>query len=350
MKKKDIVSLIKYHVERNELGFRNEAYKIAKSFDTMGDNQIASYIMSLLSDDANTLVPQILETQSTFFEYIQPKEDPLLLPDKVVKDLIGVANAIDRHIGVNKFLFQGPPGAGKTEAAKQLAKILAREVYMVNFSTVIDSRLGQTQKNLHSLFHEINNFPHPERTIILFDEFDIIALDRVNSNDLREMGRAASELLKLLERTNEDIVLIATTNLFEHFDGAILRRFDAIIDFNQYTADDLLKVAEKFLEVYLVKMKLANRDIRLFRKIIKLANPVPMPGTLKNIIKTSLAFSDTKDGLDYMRKLYTNICCRQPDNLVLLKQEGFTIREIEILTKQSKSNVARRLKERLGGE
>ena len=347
MKKKDIISLIKYHAEHNELGFRNEACKIAKSFEAIGDSQLAAYIMSLLSDDTNTLVPQMSEIQSAFFEHLELKDDPLLLSEKIAKDLIGVANAIERNIGINKFLFQGAPGTGKTEAAKQLAKILAREIYMVNFSNVIDSRLGQTQKNLHTLFFEINNFPHPEKIVILFDEFDSIALDRINSNDLREMGRAASELLKLLEKTNENIVLIATTNLFEHFDNAILRRFDAVIDFNRYTNDDLLKIAEKYLEVYLTKMKLANRDIRLFRKILKLANPMPMPGAMKNIIKTSLAFSDAEDGLDYMRNLYVNISHRQPDNLLLLKQEGFTVREIEILAKQSKSNVARRLKERL---
>ena len=86
--------------------------------------------------------------------------------------------------------------------------------------------LGQTQKNLASLFQEINNFVHPERVIVLFDEIDAIALDRTNSNDLREMGRATSAMLKGFDRMNENVVLVATTNLFEHFDKALVRRFD----------------------------------------------------------------------------------------------------------------------------
>lgn len=46
----------------------------------------------------------------------------LLMPDAITNDLLGVVNAIDRNIGINKFLFQGMPGTGKTEAVKQLAE------------------------------------------------------------------------------------------------------------------------------------------------------------------------------------------------------------------------------------
>ena len=50
MKKRDVLSLIRYHAEKNEAGFRNEAYKIAKDFDESGDYQLAEYIMALLSN------------------------------------------------------------------------------------------------------------------------------------------------------------------------------------------------------------------------------------------------------------------------------------------------------------
>ncbi|MFR2768230.1 MAG: AAA family ATPase [Thomasclavelia sp.] len=61
---------------------------------------------------------------------------------------------------------------------------------MVDFSSLVDSKLGQTQKNISTMFKEINNFTFPDKIIILFDEIDALALDRTNSNDLREMGRA----------------------------------------------------------------------------------------------------------------------------------------------------------------
>lgn len=343
MKKKNIISLIRYHAEKNESGFRNEAYEIAKGFDASGDYQLAEYIMSLLSD-VNTFVPQMSEHEFAFFERVEAKEDMLLLPDEIMQDMLGIVNAIEHNIGINKFLFQGAPGTGKTEAVKQLARILGREIYMVDFSAVIDSKLGQTGKNLSGLFKEINHFIHPDKVIILFDEIDAIALDRTNPNDLREMGRATSAMLKGFDRMNESIVLIATTNLFEHFDKALIRRFDSVVDFSRYQKEDLISVAEKMMDRYLDKLKLANRDIRLFRKIINLYDIIPYPGELKNIIKTSIAFSDTKDGMDYFRRLYHAVYGEKPEDIKKLKAQKFTVREIEILTQKSKSSVARDLK------
>ena len=148
MKKKSVISLIKYYTEKNDVGFRSEAYEIAKDFDASGDYQLAEYIMSLLSN-ANTFVPQVSENVSPFFEKIEANTDMLLLPDEITGDLIGIVNAIDHHIGINKFLFQGAPGTGKTEAVKQLARILNREIFMVDFSSVIDSKLGQTEESVY---------------------------------------------------------------------------------------------------------------------------------------------------------------------------------------------------------
>jgi hypothetical protein len=69
------------------------------------------------------------------------------------------------------------------------------------------------------------------------------------------------------------------------------------------------------------------------------------PGDLKNLIKTSVAFSDTQDGMDYFRRLYYSICNEKPEDLKKLQAQKFTVREIEILTGKSKSSVARELKE-----
>ena len=344
MKKKNVVSLIKYYAEKNDAGFRNEAYEIAREFDSSGDYQLAEYIMSLLSN-VNTFVPQMENHESAFFEKINTSVGSLLFPDAIMQDLFGVVNDSGHHVGVNKFLFQGAPGTGKTEAVKQLANILEREVFMVDFSAIIDSKLGQTQKNISELFKEMNGFVNPDKVLILMDEIDAIALDRTNQHDMREMGRATSAMLKGLDRLDDRIVLIATTNLYDYFDKALLRRFDSIISFNRYTREDLLGIAEKMLDQYLVKFKLANRDIRIFRKIMNLLEEMPYPGDLKNIIKTAVAFSDPADGQDYFRRLYYGVCGYAQEDIKLLQEQKFNVREIEILTKKSKSSVSRLLKE-----
>lgn len=340
MKKKSVINLIKYYVEENDAGFRSEAYEIAKDFDQAGDYQLAEYIMALMSN-ANTFVPQMNENESAMFEKVEAIGDSLWLPEDITQDLLGIVHAVAHNAGINKFMFQGAPGTGKTEAVKQLARILDREIYMVDFAAIIDSKLGQSQKNISALFKEINSFVHPEKVIILFDEIDAVALDRTNVNDLREMGRATSAMLRGMDKMNERIVLVATTNLFEYFDKALVRRFDSIINFNRYSQEDLLSIAEEFLNKFLTKFKLASKDIRLFRKIITLLSPIPYPGELKNIIKTSIAFSDPEDGMDYFRRLYYTITGEKPEDLLKLKSQKFTIREIEILAKKPKSSVAR---------
>lgn len=343
MKKKNVLNLIKYYIENNDESFRNEAYEIAKDFDKNGDYQVAEYIMALLSD-VNTFVPQSYESGSEFFTKIEVSNASLPLPVEIKNDIVGIVNAISKNIGVNKFLFEGAPGTGKTETVKHIARILNRELYQAEFDTIIDSKLGQTSKNINAIFDEINHLPHPEKIIILFDEIDALALDRLNNNDLREMGRATSTLLKELDKLNEKIVFIATTNLYKSFDKAIIRRFDKIINFNRYSQEDLLDIAVSILSEYIEKFPSAVRDIKLFKKIINTMNPIPYPGDLKNLIRTALAFSDSINEYDYLKRLYetaNNVNIKE--NIKKLQEQKFTVREIENLTGIPKSTISRGL-------
>lgn len=344
MKKKNVINLIKFHVEKNDTAFRDEAYAVAKSFCDMGDVQVSEYIMALMSGVS------VFETQEsadkfTFLESVDLTPTSLPLPEAIQSDIVGAINAIDYQAGISKFLFEGPPGTGKTETAKHLARILNRRLYAVNFSMIVESRLGQTQKNITSLFLEIKNSLNSSNSIVLFDEIDALVLNRTDSNDLREMGRAMSTFLKELDGTDENIVIIATTNLCKHFDKALLRRFDAIVDFSRYSIEDLQDIAESMCNNLLKKFKFAGRNSRLLRKIIALMNPIIYPGELKNLIKTSLAFSNHDNQYDYLKKLYERINRdASSEKIEDLNQMGFTLREIEILTGVSKSQIGRMLK------
>ena len=345
MKKKQVINLIKYFSEKNEIGFRTEAYEIAKSFDKNGDYQLAEYIMALLSD-ANTFVPQINEENFVSLRKVSLlSPEALPLPDSISKNIIGIVNAVRRNIGVNKFLFEGAPGTGKTETTKQIARLLDRELYIVDFESIVDSKLGQTSKNIASLFKEINSFSKPDKVVVLFDEIDAIALNRLDSNDLREMGRATSSILKGLDSLNDEIVLIATTNLFDVFDKALIRRFDAVINFNNYSQEDLLEISEVLISDILRDFKQSGKNSKLLRKVISLMNPIPYPGELKNILKSSVAFSSLTDKYDYFRRIFSN-AYKSIDEVSIdeLKTLGFTVREIEILKGISKSQVSRELK------
>lgn len=344
MKKKNILNLIKYYSEKNDNAFINESYEIAKDFYNSGDSQLAEYIMALISNK-NAFVPQLRDNNSVFLKKITLSNEPLPLPDSIKKDIVGLINAINRDIGINKFLFEGCPGTGKTETASQIARITERDLFAVDFSNIIDSRLGQTQKNMSALFEEINSIARPDKIIILFDEIDAIALDRINNHDVREMGRATSSLLKGLDSLTDNIVIIATTNLYNSFDKALIRRFDAVINFNRYTREDLISVSEVILNSLLLKFKISERNTKLFKKIMELMDNIPYPGELKNLLKTSIAFSSPIHKYDYLVKLFENIKTAQNIELKELQKLGFTVREIEILTGVSKSQVSRELKD-----
>ena len=297
MKKRNIINLIRCYSENNDAGFRSEAYEIARDFDRDGDSDLAEYIMSLLSS-ANSFVPQENMEQLFFCQKVAIDNSTLPLPDAIKSDVVGIVNAIGHNAIVNKFLFQGAPGTGKTETVKQIARLTNRNLYVVNFDLLVDSKLGQTSKNIAALFEEINRLLMPERTIVLFDEIDA------------------------------------------SFDKALIRRFDAVVDFNRYMQEDLLEIGEFLLKEYIVQYKDVTQDIRLFKKILGLFPTIPYPGDLRNLIKTSLAFSSQTDKYDYLKRLYHSVTGQPPKDIYLLNKQGFTLRDIEILSGVSKRQVA----------
>ena len=348
MKKQDIIDLIEAHLKNNDSAFINKVYEIAREFSENGDKEIAEYLVSQVTPSLRfTTQDNNVTLKSSFFRNIPPSNEQFLLPDTLSDQLKGLVNAIGKNIGINKFMFVGLPGTGKTEAAKQLARILHRDLYVVNFDTLVDSRLGMTAKNIVAMFDEINRFVMPQKAIFLFDEIDTIALDRINKNDIREMGRATSTLLRCLEDLNKNVLLIATTNLQKQLDSALKRRFDAIIDFNQYSFDDLFEVASSYIES-LSRDNPVEKDSKLLKKIIAYSEETLTPGRIKNMLRTSIAFSEGY-GKDYLRRFYLLVKKEAKDDLEELKnlqEAGFSLREMETLTLKSKSEIFRLL----GGE
>ena len=344
MKKQNLVNLIRYHVEKNDEAFITEVAEIAKDFDANDDSSTAQYLMELVSN-TNYYVPQTSYRNLTNLTKLEYSSTPLLLPNALEEDVVGISKAINKKLGLSKFLFYGAPGSGKTESAYQIARMLNRDILSISFEQLIDSRLGETAKNVVKLFDEINHLPY-NRAIILFDEIDSLVLDRINSNDLREMGRVTSVFLKELERLNEHIVIIATTNLIDKFDKALLRRFDAIISFDRYSKEDLIEIADSMLRATLRNVKSAKINMRLFNKILGNMEKIPYPGDLKQIIKTAIAFCDDSSEYDYLRKMYINLYgLSGAIDIQDLSTQGYTTREIEILSKIPKSSVSRKLRD-----
>lgn len=108
---------------------------------------------------------------------------------------------------------------------------------------------------------------------------------------------------------------------------SIQLKFDKI-----YSNDDLIKVAEYYFTSFIKNFKGTTKDIRLFKKILRMAETLPYPGELKNIIKTSLAFSDLNSEYDYLKRLYNNLIGKlELKDINQLYKKGFTALEKEKL-------------------
>ena len=342
MKKQNIINLVKYYVDKNDTAFRNEVADIAHDFIINGEGDIGDYLMNLIST-TNFYAPQNNYQDLHFLTKSFIDNKALILPDVISEDVIGLVRSINGSIKVSTVIFYGAPGTGKTETAHQVARLLNRDLLSVRMESLIDSHLGQTSKNIVDLFDEINHLSS-QKVVVLFDELDALVLNRINSNDLREMGRVTSTFIKELDSISKDVLVIATTNLIDSFDKALLRRFDAKISFNRYTKADLIDISVSILQSYIKKVSTSKVDIRLFKKILNNMENVPYPGEMVQLIKISLAFADESNEYDYLRRFYLELHGNQKPNINELTEQGYTTREIEIITHIPKSSVSRRLK------
>jgi SpoVK/Ycf46/Vps4 family AAA+-type ATPase len=140
-------------------------------------------------------------------------------------------------------VFYGPPGCGKTLAAKVLASALGYPLVTVRFDAVVSSYLGETATNLRRVF----DFIQRGQWVVLFDEFDAIGKDRDNPFEHGELKRVVNTLLQLMDAFTGESLLIAATNHEGLLDNAIWRRFDAVVPFTLPTEQDRVLLLRLFL-------------------------------------------------------------------------------------------------------
>ena len=124
-------------------------------------------------------------------------------------------------------LFFGPPGTGKTLTAILLGKYTGKDVYRIDLSRVVSKYIGETEKNLSTLFDKAEN----KNWILFFDEADALFGKRTDIRDAHDKY-ANQEVAYLLQRIEvyNGLVILAT-NQRGNIDDAFIRRFQAIIHF-----------------------------------------------------------------------------------------------------------------------
>ena len=124
-------------------------------------------------------------------------------------------------------LFYGPPGTGKTMAASLLGKYTGHDVYRVDLSMMVSKYIGETEKNLATLFDKAEN----KKWILFFDEADALFGKRTSVNNAHDRF-ANQEVSYLLQRVEDFPGLsILASNYKSNLDDAFTRRFQSIVYF-----------------------------------------------------------------------------------------------------------------------
>ena len=125
-------------------------------------------------------------------------------------------------------LFWGPPGTGKTEVVKQLARESGRDIIMYDAAKVTASAWGASEKHYRALFLGYSYL------VAVSDKAPILVLneaDQLLSKRLTDVGSAIAReentISNIVLQGFEDMsgILLATTNLAKNMDEAFDRRF-----------------------------------------------------------------------------------------------------------------------------
>lgn len=207
-------------------------------------NNSAMNLMELPADLKNLL---IMEDVSVSFNenryYLSNRES------KVVEKILKLNKASQRlaEIGVNYInstILYGESGTGKTTLGRYMAYKMGIPFAYLNFSRVVDSYLGSTQKNISKVFDHVKQ----QKCVFMIDEIDAIGMRRRDSKEVGEMSRIVISLMQNLDTLTSDVVLLGATNRLDIIDEALMRRFTTKHEVKRLNEQERYEMASKFLD------------------------------------------------------------------------------------------------------
>lgn len=144
----------------------------------------------------------------------------------------------------NTLLLYGPPGCGKTSLARLIAARIGLPLVTARLDALVSSLLGSTAKNLRKVFDYAAEMP----CVLFLDEFDAVAKNRDDRNELGELKRVVNCLLQEMDGFSSECILIAATNHDALLDKAIWRRFSKVLKLGPPDRDEIEQLLHCYLE------------------------------------------------------------------------------------------------------
>ena len=194
-----------------------------------------------------------------FDDYVRNEIDNIVLwldnKEKILSDW-----KLDKYIKPGfRVLFYGPPGTGKTLTASLIGKYTKKDVYRVDLSQVMSKYIGDTEKNLASIF----DVSEHKGWILFFDEADALFGKRGSGGGNQAMVQHMNQQIAYLLQRIEDYdgLVILATNLKDNIDTAFRRRFQSMILFSKPNADQRFSLWENMLSSLKLSKEINLKEI-----------------------------------------------------------------------------------------
>ena len=129
-----------------------------------------------------------------------------------------------KNVNVNRgILLHGKPGTGKTLVAEALANESNAHFIKISGTELETKWVGETEEKWRNLFSEARE---KQPSIIFIDELDAVVKNRTGSANSQHEEKVVTQILSLmsdLEKGDDNVFVIATTNKPDTIDPAVLR-------------------------------------------------------------------------------------------------------------------------------